>query len=115
MVAIVIRRAIAIVVAVAVIVHRTVAIAIFIDVVVCCAVTVDCQDADGKRGKKSCRVVVSPVTVASCRVMRTYSKKYSCYVLMYLRGNSIGTDGPDQTDRQTDRHTLNLSFYRTSQ
>ncbi len=30
----------------------------------------------------------------------------------YLRGNSIGSDGPDRTgpDRQTDRHTLNLSI-----
>ncbi len=35
-----------------------------------------------------------------------------CDVLMYLRGNSIGTDNGRQTtdDRQ---HTINLSFYRT--
>ncbi len=71
-------------------------------------------------------VVVPPVTAIMprhrviCRLVlqsHAYSKKYLYDVLMYLRGNFIGTeDGRWTTTTTTDdrRHTLNLSFY-TSQ
>ena len=61
-----------------------------------------------------------PIAVALCRVMHTYSKKYYCDVLIYLRENLIGTDEDDDDDDDDGddddddgRHTFNLYFYMT--
>ncbi len=47
-----------------------------------------------------------------------YSKTNVRTVLMYLRGNLVGMDDDyddyDDDDDDDRRHTLNLSFYRTS-